>query len=83
MKAYVGERSISIHDNGPGITDQELEHVFKPFCRGAERGKNGYGVGLARVKRILQQFDWSINVDNTVQRGTKVVVDFEGQGSKA
>ena len=83
VKAYVGERSISIHDNGPGITDQELEHVFKPFYRGAERRKNGYGVGLAIVKRIIQQFDWSINVDNNVRRGTKVIVCFDEQDSKA
>jgi len=76
VTARIDSEGVSIHDNGPGITDQELEQVFKPFFRGAGRGKSGCGVGLAIVKRILQRFNWSIRIDNKVEHGTKVSVLF-------
>jgi two-component system CheB/CheR fusion protein len=47
---------ISVRDNGTGISDNDLEHVFELFNRGAQsagHGKGGLGVGLALARGIV------------------------------
>ncbi len=76
VKVHITQNAISIEDSGPGIVQQELEQVFRPFFRGKAQAQNGYGVGLAIVKRILQQFSWQINIESTVGVGTRITVNF-------
>jgi signal transduction histidine kinase len=52
---------IIVEDDGPGISDQDREKVFKPFCqldshrnRDENQQKGGYGLGLAIVQRICE-----------------------------
>jgi signal transduction histidine kinase len=45
--------TIRVLDEGPGIPERELEHVFEPFFRGEasrsrETGGSGLGLGIAR-----------------------------------
>lgn len=46
---------ISIKDNGPGIAEIDLPHVFDKFYRAKMSAKNikGYGLGLNYVKQIM------------------------------
>lgn len=50
-----GEIALCVQDDGPGISDRDLPHVFDRFYRadGARQGK-GTGLGLALVKSIAQ-----------------------------
>lgn len=45
---------LIVADDGPGIADEEIEHVFERFYR-AENGRRMYGVGmgLSLVKRVV------------------------------
>lgn len=46
---------ISICDQGPGLSQEDLESLFKPFYRGsAASGTEGTGLGLAAVKAIAE-----------------------------
>ena len=47
---------LCIRDEGPGVPEEHLETIFKPFARlNAERpGDGGYGLGLAIAQRLVQ-----------------------------
>ena len=48
---------IDIKDQGPGIADEDLEHVFDPYVRLEEsrsRDTGGIGLGLSIARTIIQ-----------------------------
>ncbi len=71
----IDSASITIEDTGPGMTAEEVDKVFQPFFR-KERTRGGFGVGLTIVKRLTERFNWPIDVDSKVGRGTRVTVGF-------
>jgi signal transduction histidine kinase len=57
--------SIVVSDNGPGISEADLPHVFELFYRGsASRREQGMGLGLAIVKTIIDSHGWSIRAES-------------------
>lgn len=51
--------SLSVIDNGVGMSPEELERAFDPFVRGeeaghGEEGRSGLGLGLAITRRIVE-----------------------------
>ena len=60
-----GEHYIfSIIDNGKGIPEKNLESIFTIFTRVGNESKDGTGVGLAHVHKIVQLHGGSIWVDS-------------------
>lgn len=59
--------NINISDNGPGISEAELENIFKPFFTTRDEGT---GLGLAIVRRICDQNKWQIKVNSEEGEGT-------------
>ncbi|NIR95268.1 MAG: GHKL domain-containing protein, partial [Gammaproteobacteria bacterium] len=55
---------VSISDNGKGIDSTALEEVFKPFFT---TKSHGTGLGLAICKRLVEQHDGSISVENNTK----------------
>jgi len=62
---------IEISDNGPGIQEEDQDHLFEPFFTTKSKGT---GLGLAIVKRILDQHRGSIQIANKESGGTCVTV---------
>jgi signal transduction histidine kinase len=53
---------IMVSDNGPGIDEADLPHIFKMFYRGtSSRREQGMGMGLAVVKWVTDSHGWSIS----------------------
>lgn len=55
-------------DNGPGISDEYMEHIFQPFTRAKEAEENqirGTGLGLSIVKGLVDLFGGTIEVAGT------------------
>jgi len=53
-----GEALLSVRDEGEGIRADVLEEVFNVFAQGDQglhRSKGGLGIGLALVKRLVEQ----------------------------
>lgn len=50
-KNYV---SIKIKDNGIGIPEKEIGHVFEPFFKGSNNRKNSTGIGLHLSKQFIE-----------------------------
>ena len=69
---------VWIRDNGPGIPENLLEHVFEPFFRvDAARRKTipGAGLGLAIAQGIIERSGGSIAVENVEEpRGLLQIV---------
>ncbi len=59
--------TIDVGDNGPGIPDEIRQHLFKPF---QTTRADGHGIGLALVKRFVDNFGGSISVDSAPGKGT-------------
>ncbi len=70
----------SIQDNGSGISQEVLPHIFEPFFstkKGPdESGKGGNGIGLAMCQKIIEEHHGYIQVFSTVGKGTKFVLKF-------
>lgn len=61
---------IYIEDDGDGIKDEDLNHVFDRFYKG-NKGKNG--IGLSIVKSIIEKHNGKVYAQNT-ELGAKFVV---------
>ena len=59
--------TIDISDNGPGIPPEIREQLFKPFTT---TKKEGHGIGLALVKRFVDNFEGTVTLDSEPERGT-------------
>lgn len=59
----VGEYAVlSISDNGPGISSEDMERIFEPFYSKKTMGRSGTGLGLAVVWNIMQDHKGYIDV---------------------
>ncbi|WP_041397310.1 hybrid sensor histidine kinase/response regulator [Spirochaeta africana] len=71
------EARISISDQGPGISAEEQEKLFRPFSRGAARptgGEASTGLGLAISKRIIEAHSGSILLESEPGQGSTFTV---------
>lgn len=65
--------SISVRDDGPGLTEVEQARVFDKFYRGRhnEAGVQGSGMGLAIAREIVEAHGGSIAVESQVGQGSR------------
>jgi signal transduction histidine kinase len=77
VKAKLSETAcvISVLDNGPGIEAKNRKRIFKLFETLKPRDEiEGSGMGLSVVKKIVEHYGGSIEVDANLPRGTKFIV---------
>ncbi|TPW28897.1 HAMP domain-containing protein [Martelella alba] len=70
---------LVIDDNGPGIPDELLAHVFEPFFRvdmARRKTLPGAGLGLAIAKEIIERFGGTITIENRLSGGLRQTVSF-------
>jgi two-component system sensor histidine kinase MprB len=64
-------KELTVRDHGPGISAEDLAHVFDRFYRGAEaRGRPGSGLGLAIVRQVVRQHGGSVTAEQAPGGGT-------------
>jgi signal transduction histidine kinase len=70
-----GHASITISDEGPGMSESERLHAFERFYRGDQRGEiTGTGLGLAIAKRAVERVGGDIAIDSAPGHGTAVTI---------
>ena len=70
-----GQIIYLIEDNGPGIAEDAQKHIFEKFYQSDSSHKEeGNGLGLALVKRILDNCGGSIRVENLPIAGCRFTV---------
>lgn len=62
--------SISISDNGPGISAEHLEHIFDKFYRVKGNKTGGTGLGLSIAKGFIEAHNGTISVNSRDGEGT-------------
>jgi signal transduction histidine kinase len=67
--------AVVIEDTGPGMSEEDIGAVFKPFVR-KQRQRGGHGVGLTIVKRLTERFGWPLQIASEPGHGTRVEIRF-------
>ncbi|MCP4539680.1 MAG: PAS domain S-box protein [Chloroflexi bacterium] len=69
-----------VRDNGPGLTPEEQERLFRPFERLHRVRAKGHGLGLSIVRRIVEKLGGQVGVESKVGQGS--VFSFSLPGAK-
>lgn len=66
---------FAVRDHGQGIPEEYLSNIFEPFVK-ATNLSEGFGLGLAITKAIIDRHGWAISVVNAKNSGAIFRVDF-------
>ncbi|MEG0366957.1 MAG: sensor histidine kinase, partial [Coprobacillus sp.] len=66
---------IIIEDNGDGINQNDLPHIFERFYKGTNSDNKSVGIGLALSKMIIENQNGTIYVEN-IYPGVKFTIHF-------
>jgi two-component system sensor histidine kinase CpxA len=67
---------LTVNDQGPGVPESELKHIFEPFYRvseARERSSGGAGLGLSIADRTVKLHGGSIEASNSAT-GLRVTI---------
>lgn len=79
LKVTAGQIRIMIEDDGPGIPEDRIEDVIKPFTRldyARMRDTQGLGLGLAIVTRALDHDGGTLTLSNRAEGGLRAEILF-------
>jgi two-component system sensor histidine kinase BaeS len=68
-----GEVEVAVHDDGPGMPADQLEHIFDRFTRGdagLTQHVGGTGLGLAISKSLVELHGGTIAAESTLGQGS-------------
>lgn len=66
-----GQVALTVSDDGPGIPESLLDHLFEPYVTSKPRGT---GLGLAVVKKIVEEHGGTIQASNPGNGGAAITV---------
>lgn len=69
-----GSWRISVHDNGPGVAEDQRERVFDLMERAGVQEVPGLGIGLSTCRRIVEAHGGRIGIDDSSLGGASVWV---------
>ncbi len=70
---------IVVKDTGVGLTEVDKENLFVPFYSGFGEGR---GLGLATVKKLVEDYEGSIQVNSEKWQGTEIIITLPLQPAK-
>jgi two-component system sensor histidine kinase MprB len=79
VRVRLRRRVLQVEDEGPGVADRDLPHVFDRFYRATDsRQLPGSGLGLAIVARAAELHAATVRIEPSAHRGALVIIDFSG-----
>jgi signal transduction histidine kinase len=60
--------ALAVRDNGQGMTPEQIANLFAPFLTYKD---SGTGIGLAIVKKIMENHQSKVQVESKIGQGTK------------
>ena len=74
---------IDVFDNGPGVDERQLPHIFTAFYRAdSSANKQGTGLGLAIAKHVIGQHNGKIMAENTQPNGLRIYFSLPKSSAK-
>jgi signal transduction histidine kinase len=77
LRAGESQITLVVSDTGIGISPEALPHIFEEFYRAANAkatGREGTGLGLSLVKRIVDLYQGDVHVQSEPGKGTTFTV---------
>ena len=68
--------SITIKDQGVGISEHDLKHIFERFYKCENSTSSSVGIGLSLAKSIIEHDEGSISVISKVGVGTSFIIKY-------
>lgn len=76
-REYASVVQITVKDNGKGIHQEDLHHIFKRFYRSRySKETQGIGLGLPLAKAVVEAHGGTIEVDSRLGAGTIFIITF-------
>ena len=71
--------TVTVRDNGIGVSKEFLSHIFEPFAQEKRRGYDsvGTGLGLSIVRQLVQLMGGTVEVQSEMNAGTTFVVSLQ------
>ncbi len=76
VEVIIDRRGVVVKDTGCGMGADDIERMFEPFVRGHDRSNEGYGLGLAIVRRLCDRFGWDLRASSEEAVGTEIHIEF-------
>ncbi len=76
-RAAAGGVELVVKDSGPGIPEEDLQHLFERFYRGdksRQREEGGSGLGLAIAKSLVESQGGHIQVESKPGEGAQFII---------
>ncbi len=67
---------VEIEDNGKGIQQKDLPHIFERFYKGKNSSDKSFGVGLALARGIINRQNGTVKAENKKEGGAKFIMRF-------
>lgn len=67
---------ILVRDEGKGIDEKDLPHIFERFYKRGNSAEDSFGIGLALSKSIVEKQDGFVSVDSEVGVGTTFTIKY-------
>lgn len=70
---------LKVTDNGVGIPEEKIKHIFKPYYQISHKKQNidGIGMGMYIVKKIMDELDGKIITESETGKGTCFKLEFK------
>jgi two-component system cell cycle sensor histidine kinase PleC len=81
-----GATRLTVEDQGPGIPDDKIKQLFRPFSRvdnRYDRNTGGTGLGLALVRGLIALHGGKVWLENKPEGGLIAAVEFPGSNARA
>ena len=83
VTARLSDGVLSVADQGPGISEEDLPHVFDRFYRSAEsRGMPGSGLGLSIVRQVAERHGGSVRAATGPGGGALLLLRIPGSAER-
>jgi len=76
IEIWCDKKSFWVSDNGIGMSPEQVSHITDKFYK-SDRNKEGFGIGLFLVNRIVKIYEWEIKFSSKVWKWTKVQIIFK------
>jgi len=75
IKVVLIKNSLSIEDEGKGMSEKEVKNIFTRYLR-FDKSQGGFGIGYSIVKSIADEYHINIDIVSKQNHGTKVTLSW-------
>lgn len=67
---------LEITDDGDGINEDDIKHIFERFYKASNSSENSIGIGLSLAKEIIEKQNGYITVESKIGMGSKFIIKY-------